>query len=91
MDNAHLDLQSQNYFCIKSSESKIDWSDVYKIKIILSQPSPNWKVFGIDDVKIVRLIQLQTHTNDINDVQAKTKNVQFKTEQSNLYNGVYIC
>jgi len=56
MVNAHLEFQSQDYFSIKPFESKIDWSDLYKIKLILRQPSPNWKDFGIDDIKIVRTI-----------------------------------
>lgn len=53
MDNAHLELQSQNHFSIKSSDSKIDWTNLYKIKLIMRQPSPNWKKFGIDDVKVI--------------------------------------
>lgn len=53
MDHAHSEFQSQDNVCIKSSESRIDWSDVYKIKLIMRQPSPNWKNFGIDDVKIL--------------------------------------
>jgi len=58
MDNAHLESQSQDYFSIKSSESKIDWSDLYKIKLIMYQPSPNWINFGLDDIKILGKIQL---------------------------------
>jgi hypothetical protein len=57
MDNAHTEFKSQNYFSIKSSESTIDWSDLYKIKLILRQPSPNWKHFGIDEIKIVSATQ----------------------------------
>lgn len=53
MDNAHLDFKSQNYFSIKPSESTVDWSDLYKIKLILRQPSPNWEHFGIDEITIV--------------------------------------
>ncbi|XP_025207198.1 nicolin-1-like [Melanaphis sacchari] len=56
MDNTHSELQSQDYVCIESSESEIDWSDLYKIKLILRQPSPNWSHFGIDDVKVVRKV-----------------------------------
>lgn len=87
MDNAHLDFQSQNYFCINSSESKIDWSDVYKIKIILFQPSPNWKTFHIENIKIFQIIHLQTHDN-IMDI---TRNLQFKIENPHLYKEEYIC
>lgn len=91
MDNAHLDFQSQNYFCIKSSESKLDWSEVYKIKIILFQPSPNWRMFGIDDVKIFQIIHLQAHTNSIKDkITNITKNLHFKIEKQDLYEE-YIC
>ncbi|CAI6377199.1 unnamed protein product [Macrosiphum euphorbiae] len=57
MDNAHTEFESQDYVSIKSSESEIDWSDLYKIKLILRQPSPNWSNFGIDDVKVVRKVQ----------------------------------
>lgn len=53
MDNAHFINQSQDYFCIKSSESEIDWSELFKIKLIMRQPSPNWENFGIDDVKLI--------------------------------------
>ncbi|CAH1726309.1 nicolin-1-like [Aphis gossypii] len=56
MDNTHTDFQSQDYVCIKSSESAIDWTDLYKIKLILRQPSPNWNNFGIDDVKVIRKV-----------------------------------
>ncbi|XP_022169249.1 nicolin-1-like [Myzus persicae] len=57
MDNAHTEFQAQDCVCIKSSESEIDWSDLYKIKLILRQPSPNWSNFGIDDVKVVSKVQ----------------------------------
>lgn len=53
MNNPHTESQSQDYVSIKSSESKIDWSGLYKIKLIMRQPSPNWKNFGIDETKIV--------------------------------------
>lgn len=57
MDNAHLEDQSQNRFSIKSSESKIDWSNLYKIKLIMRQPSPNWKKFSINDVKVIESVE----------------------------------
>lgn len=57
MDNAHTEFKSQDYVCIKSSKSEIDWSGLYKIKLILRQPSPIWSNFGIDDVKVVRKVQ----------------------------------
>ncbi|XP_016660346.2 nicolin-1-like [Acyrthosiphon pisum] len=56
-NNVHTEFESQDYECIKSSESEIDWSDLYKIKLILRQPSPNWSNFGIDDVKVIRKVQ----------------------------------
>lgn len=60
MDNTHSEFKSQDYVCIKSSESEISWSNVYKIKLILSQPSPNWIHFGIDDVKVVKKVQSES-------------------------------
>jgi len=57
MDNAHLECKSQEYFNIKPSESKTDWSGLYKIKLILRQPSPNWKHFRLENVKILGKIQ----------------------------------
>lgn len=53
MDNAHSEFQSQDSFCIKSSDSEIDWSGLYKIKLIIRQPSPNWKNFGLENIKII--------------------------------------
>lgn len=66
MDNAHLEFQSQDYFCIKSSESKVDWSELYKIKLIMRQPSPSWKDFGIDDIKIFKTIKSEKYTDYLN-------------------------
>jgi len=68
MDNAHLEYQSQDNFIIKSSESKIDWSNLYKIKLIMYQPSPNWTSFGLDDIKVLGKIHLekQEYTHNIN-------------------------
>lgn len=52
MENPHTEFQSKDYINIKSSESKISWTKLYKIKLIMRQPSPNWKRFGIDDIQI---------------------------------------
>jgi len=57
MDYVHTEFQSQDCVEIESSESEVDWSDLYKIKLIMRQPSPNWSDFGIDDVKVVRKVQ----------------------------------
>lgn len=59
MDNPHTELQSNDYVNIKSSESKINWTNLYKIKLILRQPSPNWKKFGIDEIQIIPNIQVE--------------------------------
>lgn len=63
MDNAHLEFQSQDYFSIKSSESKVDWSELYKMKLVMRQPSPNWEDFGIDDVQIFKTIKSEKYTD----------------------------
>lgn len=52
MSNAHSEFQSQDDCYITLAESKVDWSDLYKIKLILRQPSPNWKKFGIHNLKV---------------------------------------
>lgn len=52
MSNPHSEFQSQDYVCIKLSETKVDWSDLFKIKLILHQPSPNWINFGIENIKV---------------------------------------
>lgn len=54
MDNPHTELQSKDYINIKSSESKINWTKLNKIKLIMRQPSPNWKRFGIDEIQIIQ-------------------------------------
>lgn len=77
MNNPHSEGQSQDYFSIKSTECKVDWSDLYKIKLIIRQPSPNWKDFGIDDIKIFTKTHLkkQKDSNHKNVIDSTTKTV----------------
>lgn len=64
MDNPHTELQSKDYINITLSESKINWTKLYKIKLMMCQPSPNWKRFGIDEVKINHNIPAEnTHSS----------------------------
>lgn len=66
MDNPHLECQSQDCISIKSSESKIDWLNLSKIKLIMCQPSPNWKHFGLDDIKVLSKTSIGKHKDNIN-------------------------
>lgn len=94
MNNAHSEFQSQDYFCIKSTESNVDWSDLYKIKIIIRQPSPNWKDFGIDDIKIFTKTQLKNqkdsiHKNVIDNTTKTVRNKMSKIENKDLDQTLY--
>lgn len=95
MDNAHSEFQSQDYFCIKSFESKVDWSDLYKIKLIICQPSPIWRNFGIDDIKIFPKTQLKERKYSINrnmvdNTTNTVANISLMVENNYLNLGGYI-
>lgn len=55
MPFAHFETGSRWYF---GFYPKTEWNNVTEIRIVLRQPSPNWKRFGVENLRIFQQRQL---------------------------------
>ena len=58
MPNPHMEEGSQEYFCVGKKQFMIELSNVIAIRVILQQPSPVWKDFRIEDLKLYRTSEM---------------------------------
>ncbi|KAK3101124.1 hypothetical protein FSP39_001126 [Pinctada imbricata] len=54
MPNPHTEAGSQDYFCISRKQLSCDLTNISGLRLILQQPSPVWKEFRIEDLKLYR-------------------------------------
>ncbi|XP_074646771.1 nicolin-1-like [Tubulanus polymorphus] len=54
MPDAHCETGAQDYFHIKQKQFLFDMNNTIGLRFILQQPSPVWKEFKIEDIKIYR-------------------------------------
>lgn len=52
MPNPHCESKSQALFCLDSSNFLISMKNVCAMRFVLRQPSPCWKSFGLDEIKL---------------------------------------
>ncbi|XP_055999896.1 nicolin-1-like isoform X9 [Ostrea edulis] len=54
MPNPHKEGGSQDYFSISKKQFSFDISNISALRIILQQPSPVWKEFRVEDLRLYR-------------------------------------
>lgn len=54
MPSPHKESGSQDYFAISKKQFSFDISNISAMRIILQQPSPVWKEFRIEDLRLYR-------------------------------------
>ncbi|XP_052261546.1 nicolin-1-like isoform X2 [Dreissena polymorpha] len=54
MPNPNVEAGSQDYFVLSRKQMQFDLVNVSALRIILQQPSPVWKEFKIEDLKVFR-------------------------------------
>ncbi|XP_062590197.1 nicolin-1-like isoform X1 [Saccostrea cucullata] len=60
MPNPHKESGSQDYFSISKKQFSFDISNISAMRIILQQPSPVWKEFRIEDLKLYRSSEMMS-------------------------------
>lgn len=64
MPSPHVETGAQDYFVITRKQMKFELVNVSALRIILQQPSPVWREFKIEDLKIFRSSE-STRTNPL--------------------------
>ncbi|CAL1539907.1 unnamed protein product [Lymnaea stagnalis] len=54
MPDPHAETGAQDLFCLTRKHFSCDLSNVVFLRLILQQPSPMWKDFNVQDIKIFR-------------------------------------
>ncbi|XP_041348046.1 nicolin-1-like isoform X2 [Gigantopelta aegis] len=54
MPKPHTEAGSQDYFCLTRKHFLFELVNVISLRLILQQPSPVWKEFKLEDIKIFR-------------------------------------
>ncbi|XP_076373516.1 nicolin-1-like isoform X2 [Tachypleus tridentatus] len=54
MCDPHCENGSQEYVSITQKQGRLAWLGVVALRLVLRQPSPQWKKFGIENLKIYR-------------------------------------
>ncbi|XP_060082218.1 nicolin-1-like isoform X1 [Ylistrum balloti] len=54
MPNPHCEAGSQDYFCISRKHFSFDLNQLTGVRLILMQPSPVWKDFRLEEIKLYR-------------------------------------
>ncbi|XP_071136946.1 nicolin-1-like isoform X3 [Mytilus edulis] len=58
MPNPHMEEGSQDYFCLGKKHFMNELSNITQIRVILQQPSPVWKDFRIEELKLYRSAEM---------------------------------
>lgn len=79
MPQCHCEIGSQQRFIIGNKEFQQQLSNIQQLRIILKQPSSNWKSFGINDLTLYctssdKKSCTQSQTNDSSQSQIQTIN-----------------
>lgn len=59
MPNPHTETGSQDYFCINKKHFGFDLVNLTAVRLILQQPSPVWKEFRLEEIKLYRSSETQ--------------------------------
>lgn len=54
MPNPHCEAGSQDYYCISQKHFGFDLTQLTGMRLILQQPSPVWKDFRLEEIKLYR-------------------------------------
>ena len=54
MDNPHYETGSQDEVVILASESRVPLEEVIGMRFILRQPSPEWRIFSLEEISVYR-------------------------------------
>ncbi|XP_033746575.1 nicolin-1-like isoform X1 [Pecten maximus] len=54
MSNPHCEAGSQDYYCISQKHFSFDLTQLTGMRLILQQPSPVWKDFRLEEIKLYR-------------------------------------
>ncbi|XP_022238159.1 nicolin-1-like [Limulus polyphemus] len=54
MCDPHCEEGSQDYVSITQKQSRLAWLGVVALRLVLRQPSPQWRKFGIENLRIYR-------------------------------------
>ncbi|OWF34686.1 Nicolin-1 [Mizuhopecten yessoensis] len=54
MPNPHCEAGSQDYFCVSQKHFNFDLNQLTGMRLILQQPSPVWKDFRLEEIKLYR-------------------------------------
>ncbi|XP_061186579.1 nicolin-1-like isoform X4 [Saccostrea echinata] len=60
MPNPHKESGSQDYFSISKKQFSFDICNISAMRIILQQPSPVWKEFRIEDLRLYRSSEMMS-------------------------------
>lgn len=63
MPDPHTESGSQDLIIIPASESLVSLHDVTALRFILRQPSPNWKTFNVEEIKVFRDALIKPRTS----------------------------
>ncbi|XP_063400163.1 nicolin-1-like isoform X3 [Mytilus trossulus] len=58
MPNPHMEEGSQDYFCLGKKHFMNELSNIIQLRVILQQPSPVWKDFRIEELKLYRSAEM---------------------------------
>ncbi|CAC5415807.1 nicolin-1-like isoform X1 [Mytilus californianus] len=58
MPNPHMEEGSQDYFCLGKKHFMNELSNITQLRVILQQPSPVWKDFRIEELKLYRSAEM---------------------------------
>lgn len=82
MEDPHCEQNSQDIVAINMKESIVLWSGVVQLRIILKQPSFQWKKFGIKDLTIFgELCKDTKQTSTSHSSTARKSESKVSTEQ----------
>ncbi|XP_023347816.1 uncharacterized protein LOC111716560 [Eurytemora carolleeae] len=61
MENPHYESGSQDHVTLTSADSQVSLQEVTGLRLILKQPSPEWKTFGVEDIEVLKtsIVSLQ--------------------------------
>ncbi|GFR73339.1 nicolin-1-like [Elysia marginata] len=54
MPDPHAETGAQDYFVLTRQQFSCDMSQLISLRLILQQPSPLWKDFGLEDLKLFK-------------------------------------